>query len=91
MTECAVVDARGGRHAVRNRLHQWAWERDDSKIEVPLSAAGALTTGRVGCAEARLMSARGVADIVLPILRGGPLYLLSRDARESYSDSGCPR
>ncbi len=84
LTDGVVVDARGIRQIVRNRLHLWRWERDFPKIEVPLQAAGVLRNGRVGLAEARLIRASDLAEVILPLLRADPLYFLSQDARAAF-------
>lgn len=87
VTESTVIDAGGARHIVRNRLHLWKWTRDFPKVDAPLAESGALWRGTVGCAEARLMSAKHLADTILPILRKDRLYLLDEQARRSFSAS----
>jgi aminoglycoside 3-N-acetyltransferase len=76
-----VIDADGREHAVRNRLHLWRWPRDFEKIDQPLVEAGALTIGKVGLAETRLMPARALHDAILPLMRADPFYLLPEGVR----------
>jgi aminoglycoside 3-N-acetyltransferase len=76
-----VVDADGREHAVRNRLHLWRWRRDFEKIDRPLAETGALTIGKVGQAETRLMPARALHDTILPLMRADPFYLLPEGVR----------
>jgi aminoglycoside 3-N-acetyltransferase len=85
LTACSVVDAAGRQHIVRNHLHLWRWERDFAKVDAPLRRAGALVSGKVGQADAHLIQARQLADVVLPTLRNDPLYLLSRTARGAFA------
>ena len=83
-TDGVVVDVSGERHVVRNRLHVHGWKRDFPKIDAPLRERGVLRIGHVGLAETRLMRASGLADVLLPLLRHDPLYLLASTARESF-------
>jgi aminoglycoside 3-N-acetyltransferase len=84
ITTCSVVDAAGVRHTVRNRLHLWRWDRDFARVDAPLRQAGAILSGRVGQARAHLIPAWQLADLLLPILRDDPLYLLSPEARAAF-------
>ncbi len=84
ITEGIVIDARGRRHTVPNRLHDWRWERDFLMAEAPLVEAGAVRIGPVGRSTSRLIAARGLADTILPILRDDPLWLLSDAARAQF-------
>jgi aminoglycoside 3-N-acetyltransferase len=84
-TKGVVVDADGRRITVRNRLHVWrnrlhpqGFPRNFSRISAPLDAAGAMRTGRVGASTSMLMSASGLADTVLPLLRENWRYLLKQ-------------
>lgn len=86
-TEGIVIDAEGGRHVVRNRLHLWKWHREFTKIDASLEEAGAMRIGRVGLATTRLIDAPRLADVVVPYLRQDPLYLLSEDARQEFQHS----
>ncbi len=83
-TDGVVVDGDGQRHIVRNRLHLWGWERDFRKLDGPLLEAGAMRCGPVGASTSCLIRARGLSDIVLPLLRQDPLYLLTDQAREAF-------
>jgi aminoglycoside 3-N-acetyltransferase len=80
VTAGLVIDNAGTRHVVRNRLHRWKWKRDFPKIDRPLTERGVLRIGMVGLAEARLVRADRLAEVVLPLLRTDPLYLLADDA-----------
>ncbi|MGI8484805.1 MAG: aminoglycoside N(3)-acetyltransferase [Thermomicrobiales bacterium] len=82
VTDGVVIDADGDEHIVRNRLHLWQWEREFTKVNGPLAAAGALQSGIVGKSIAQLMSAKILADTILPMMREDPLYLLSDQSRE---------
>ncbi|HVL26128.1 MAG TPA: AAC(3) family N-acetyltransferase [Thermomicrobiales bacterium] len=83
-TDGVVIDAAGERIVVRNRLHLWGWERDFPRVDAPLAAAGAMRVGRVGASTSTLIAARPFAEVLLPLLREDPLYLLSEEAREAY-------
>jgi aminoglycoside 3-N-acetyltransferase len=83
-TDGVVIDAQGERIVVRNRLHLWGWERDFPRVDAPLDAAGAMRDGRVGASTSTLIAARPFAEVLLPLLREDPLYLLSEEAREAY-------
>jgi aminoglycoside 3-N-acetyltransferase len=86
-TEGIVIDAEGGRHIVRNRLHLWKWDREFTKVDAPLQEAGAMRADHVGRATARLINARQLADVILPYLQRDPLYLLSEDARRDFQQT----
>jgi len=87
-TDGIVVDAEGGRHIVRNRLHLWRWDREFTKVDAPLEAAGAMRFGHIGRATARLIDARQLADVILPYLQQDQLYLLSEGARQEFQRIG---
>ncbi len=89
-TDGVVIDADGSAHIVRNRLHLWRWERDFDRIDGPLVAANAMRIGRVGLAEARLIQADRLADVILPLLRNEPLYLLAPEARRELERGVAP-
>jgi aminoglycoside 3-N-acetyltransferase len=84
-TDGIVIDAEGGCHIVRNRLHLWKWDRKFTKVDAPLKAAGAMRVGHVGLAAARLIDAQRLADVIVPYLQQDPLYLLSEDAGRSFN------
>jgi aminoglycoside 3-N-acetyltransferase len=86
-TEGIVIDANGGRHIVRNRLHLWKWDREFTKVDASLEAAGATRVGHVGLATARLIDSSRLADVIGPYLRQDPLYLLSEDARQEFQST----
>ncbi len=87
VTDGIVIDAIGARHIVRNRLHLWRWDRAFMKVEKPLEVAAAIRVGRVGRSTSTLLSARALADTILPILRADPLWLLSDAARAEFEAS----
>lgn len=84
ITTGIVIDPSGNKHRVRNRLHLWGWERDFLKVTGPLNGAGAMQSGQVGQSPSHLVSARILADTILPMLRADPLYLLSEPARKAF-------
>jgi hypothetical protein len=86
-----VVDADGNTHIVRNRLHLWRWERDFDKFDQPLMAAHAMRIGRIALAEARLMAAAALADMILPLVRDDALYLLAPEARCDFERGAASR
>lgn len=89
VTECRVVDAAGTLHSIRNRLHLWGWERDFPRVDAPLMTAGAMHIGKIGQAESRLIQARKLRDLLVPILRDDPLYLLTAHARAQWNGGTC--
>lgn len=86
-TDCTVVDIEGREINVRNRLHLWGWERDFTKVDDPLREAGAMHEEIVGNAYCRLIDARAMRRIILPILQQNPLWLLTSRAREQFQRS----
>jgi len=81
------MGAGGGEGAVRNRLHLWGWERDFTKVDEPLREAGAMREEMVGNALCRLIDARAMREVLLPVLQKDPLWLLTDRARERFSRS----
>ncbi len=84
-TDGIVILPDGNRVVVRNRLHLWRWERDFPKVGPYLERAGVSASGPVGQSTSTLVSASGLRDVVLPLLRDEPLFLLSAEAREEFS------
>lgn len=84
MTEGAVIDSRGVRHLVRNRLHLWGWERDFLKVQPLLEGRRVARTSTVGRSVATLISAAGMREVLLSVMREEPLFLLSKQAGESF-------
>lgn len=68
-------------------LHLWTWERNFAKIEPLLREAHVQRDGVVGRAHSRLIDASGMCDVLLPLLRRDPLFLLSDAARVRYQQS----
>lgn len=69
---------------VRNRLHIWGdlyshlnLSRWFEGVAAPLTAAGAQRTGRIGQSISTLIDARAMREVLLPLLRNNPLFLLS--------------
>lgn len=83
-TDGIVIDAEGREIVVRNRLHLWRWERDFTVVDEPLREAGAMREEMVGNAYCRLIHAGLLRQVVLPILKQEPLWLLSSRAREQF-------
>jgi aminoglycoside 3-N-acetyltransferase len=77
----------GAWEEIPTRLHLWRWERAFPRVEPLLLEAGAQRTGMVGQAHSRLVDARAMRDLLLPLLRRGPLFLLSDAARAAYEQS----
>ncbi|HEY62939.1 MAG TPA: AAC(3) family N-acetyltransferase [Caldilineae bacterium] len=84
VTDAVVIDEAGREIVVSGRLHWWGWKRCFSRVDEPLRQAGVMREGKVGKAHARLINASGLRDVVLPLLRADPLYLLSDEAREAF-------
>lgn len=80
-TDGIVVLPDGSEVVVRGRLHLWGWDRDFDRVAEPLRAAGMQRSGRVGAGAAILVEARGYIDVVVPLLREDPLYLLAEHER----------
>lgn len=83
-TDGVVILPGGERVTVRNRLHLWRWERDFLKVDALIQQAGMSRSGRVGESTSTLVSAAGLKQVVLPLLRDDPLFLLARQARDEY-------
>ena len=77
----------GAWEEIPTRLHLWRWERDFPRVEPLLLEAGAQRTGMVGQARGRLVDARAMRDLLLPLLRRDPLFLLTAAARAGYEQS----
>jgi aminoglycoside 3-N-acetyltransferase len=86
-TDGIVIDVEGREIVVRNRLHLWGWERDFTKVDEPLREAGAMREEMVGNALCRLIDARAMREVLLPVLQKDPLWLLTDRARERFSRS----
>jgi aminoglycoside 3-N-acetyltransferase len=77
----------GAWEEIPTRLHLWRWERDFPRVEPLLLEVGVQRTGMVGQARGRLVDARAMRDLLLPLLRRDPLFLLSDAARAAYEQS----
>ncbi|NOZ29268.1 MAG: AAC(3) family N-acetyltransferase [Chloroflexi bacterium] len=84
VTDAVVIDEAGREIVVSGRLHWWGWKRRFSRVDEPLRRAGAMREGMVGQAHARLIDARRMREVILPLLREDPLYLLSDEARSEW-------
>ena len=85
VTDGVVVLPDGSEVVVRGRLHLWGWDRDFDRVAEPLRAAGAQREGRVGAGAATLVEAGGYVDVVVPLLRADPTYLLAEHERARLS------
>jgi aminoglycoside 3-N-acetyltransferase len=74
----------GSWEEIETALHLWRWDRDFPKVGPLLSSRAAQVVGQVGAARATLVDAGAMTEILLPMLRGDPLYLLSAEARAGY-------
>lgn len=83
-TDGIVILPDGRRVVVRTLLHLWRWEREFTKVGPYLEQAGVSITGPVGASASTLVSASGLRDVILPLLRDDPLFLLSPDARAEF-------
>lgn len=79
-----VRRADGEWEEIMTALHLWRWERDFPKVEPVLRSAGAQRDGVVGAAEARLVAAGAMRDLLAPLLHRDPLFLLAGTARAAY-------
>ncbi len=79
-----VARTDGADEQIPTRLHLWHWDRDFPKVEPLLQASGAQHEGYVGQARARLVNAHAMRDLLVPILRHDPLFLLAATARSEY-------
>jgi aminoglycoside 3-N-acetyltransferase len=82
------VDYEGRRIAVPSRRHSADMPRDYEKMDPVLEAEGAMVKGQIGEATVRVVDARRMRDLVVPMLARDPFLLLpSRAAareRERY-------
>src|SRR5699024_7718665 len=81
-TDGVVVLPDGTEVIVRGRLHLWGWDRDFERVAEPLRAADMQRCGRVGAGDATLVEARGYVDVLVPLLRTDPTYLLAEHERD---------
>lgn len=86
ITEGTVRLPNGETVVVRNRLHLWRsrygsknLKRDFNVVTAPLVAAGYLQTAKIGRSTSTIIDARGMRDVLLPILAENPLFLLTQD------------
>lgn len=77
---------------VRNRLHQWAEgygdhnrQRDFTLANEPLIAAGAQRSRRIGPSESTRIDAGIMRDVLVPILKRDPFFLLQPPAYRARS------
>jgi aminoglycoside 3-N-acetyltransferase len=89
-TEGIVAKPDGQRVVVRNRLHLWGWERNFPKVGMLLMTQGGQIQGPVGASISTLVSARALREVMLPMLRRDPLFLLSDSARERFLRAQVP-
>lgn len=84
-TDGVVILPDGQRVVVRNRLHLWRWGREFEKVGPYLERAGVSVSGPVGASTSMLVSASGLREVLLPLLRDDPLFLLA--SREQYNEA----
>ncbi|MGP7959403.1 aminoglycoside N(3)-acetyltransferase [Sanguibacter sp. A247] len=77
-TNGVVVMPDGHEVVVRGRLHLWGWDRHFDRAAAPLRAAGMQRDGVVGAGAATLVEARGYIEVIVPLLREDPTFLLAR-------------
>lgn len=76
-TDCTVVDYDGNMLTVTNRLHSWLPPHADfTRMEPLLIEGGAITFGKIGNCEIRLVSARKLLDIGVKKLREEPGFFI---------------
>jgi hypothetical protein len=78
----------GAWEEILTRLHLWRWERDFPRVEPLLLEVGAQRTGIVGQARSRLVDARTMRALLVPLLQHDPLFLLADTAQAGYQQSG---
>jgi aminoglycoside 3-N-acetyltransferase len=66
-------------------LHAYGWDRNFPKVEPALRNAGAQNNGTVGRAPSRLIDAKAMRDLLVPLIERDPLYLLSDSARKRFA------
>lgn len=77
----------GGWEEIATALHLWRWDRDFPRVEPLLLESGAQRNRYIGKALCRLIDARAMRDLLVPLLQRDPLFLLSDEAREEYEQS----
>ena len=82
-----VARADGAWEEIPTRLHLCRWERDFPRVEPLLLEAGGQRTGMVGEARSRLIDARAMRDLLVPLLQRDPFFLLTDAARAEYEQS----
>ena len=76
-TDCTVVDYEGNRLTVSNRLHSWLPPHADfTRLEPLLIEGGAITFGRIGKCEIRVVSAKKLLEIGVRKLREEPDFFI---------------
>jgi aminoglycoside 3-N-acetyltransferase len=75
--EFEILDLQGDRLTIRARFHSWASARNFNVIEPVLVEKGVQVNGTVGLAEARLIDAKAMRDLVLEMLVADPTCLLA--------------
>lgn len=83
MTPGTVKMPNGETITVTNRLHRWQnrysqlnLERDFNRAAKPLIAEGVQRMVRIGNTESTLIDARGMREVLIPLLERDPLFLL---------------
>lgn len=76
----------GSWEEIPTALHLWRWDRNFPKVGPLLQAAEAEYEGLVGHARSRLVDVRAMRNLLLPLLKSDPLFLLSDEARIKYEE-----
>lgn len=76
-TDGVVLMPDGREVVVRGHLHLWGWDRHFDVVAAPLRAAGMQRDGKVGSGAATLVEAHGYVDVIVPLLREDPTFLLA--------------
>ena len=84
-TDGQVTEADSMVHLVRNRLHQWGWDRDFTRINDMLLEDGVMRCGQVGASTSCLIEAHKLTELLAPMLQRDPLFLLTDQARAGFS------
>lgn len=84
VTDGIVTLPTGEQRIVSNRLHLWRNRysylnllREFNNVVAPLTAAGAQSTATIGPSVSTLIDAAAMRDVLLPVLKQDPLFLLS--------------
>jgi len=74
----------GAWEEIPTALHLWRWERNFPKVAPLLREAATRREGVIGRAHSYLVDARALRDVLVPMVRRDPLFLLADTARTTY-------